>query len=258
MLPGKTYTIDDYLSILWRRKWLVIVPLILVGTTTAVVTWRLPNQYRATAVIEVAPQRVPSEYVQATVTSSPTERLASLREQVMSRTRLEQIILEFNLYPDLRRAGIMEDVIERMRREIGLDIPTGRGARSESTSFTISYVGANAQVVTRVTERLTSVVIDENLKDRARAGLEARGAPRVGDQLRVAGAVGHALVVRLRWRRGLSDDRRRRDVGALDPRGDRGADVVLDRLQLRAWRGSTNVIARPERPTRPVRPMRCT
>jgi polysaccharide chain length determinant protein (PEP-CTERM system associated) len=168
MLPGKTYTFDDYFHILWRRKWLVIVPLLLVGSTTAVVTWRLPNQYRSTAVIEVTPQRVPSDYVQATVTSSPTERLASLREQVMSRTRLEQIILEFNLYPDLRRAGIMEDVIERMRRDITLDIPAGRGARSESSSFTISYVGGNAQVVTRVTERLTSVVIDENLKDRAR------------------------------------------------------------------------------------------
>ena len=169
MLPGKTYTIEDYLRIVWRRKWVVILPVLVVGAATAAVVWQLPNQYRSTALLEVMPQRVPSAYVQPTVTSSPEERLRSLTQQILSRTRLEEIVREFDLYREERATGIMEDVITRMREnDITLSVPERGRDEGGASSFTISYVGNDADTVRRVTERITSLVIEENLKDRER------------------------------------------------------------------------------------------
>lgn len=165
MVPGKQYSIEDYLSIAWRRKWLIAIPFVVVSIVTAVVARYLPNRYRAEAVLQVVPQRVPTDYVQPTVTSLPEERLRSLYQQILSRTRLEQVIRDFELYADERREMIMEDVIQLMRSEINIDIPQ----RNESTAaFRVSYVGNDARTVMRVTERLTSLFIEENLKDRER------------------------------------------------------------------------------------------
>ena len=115
------------------------------------------------------PQRVPSAYVQPTVTSSPEERLRSLTQQILSRTRLEEIVREFDLYREERATGIMEDVITRMREnDITLSVPERGRDEGGASSFTISYVGNDADTVKRVTERITSLVIEENLKDRER------------------------------------------------------------------------------------------
>src|SRR5262245_40701063 len=155
MLPGKTYTIEDYLRILWRRKWVVILPVLLVGAATAAIVWRLPNQYRSTALLEVMPQRVPSAYVHPTVTTSPEARLRSLTQQILSRTRLEEIVREFDLYRDERAAGTMEDVITRMRENaITLSVPERGRDEGGASSFSISYVGNDADTVKRVTERI--------------------------------------------------------------------------------------------------------
>ena len=61
------------------------------------------------------PQQIPESYVQPTVSARLEDRLASLNQQILNRTRLEQIIREFNLYPQERRTAIMEDVVDRMR-----------------------------------------------------------------------------------------------------------------------------------------------
>ena len=160
MLPGKTYTIDDFARIGWRRRWALLIPLIAVVIGTAVVAHYLPNKYRSETVILVVPQQVPESYVQATVTSKIEDRLQSISQQILSRTRLERIIRDFDLYADDRRTGIMEDVVEGMRtKDIKVDVLKG-------DAFRIAYVGDHPQTVMKVTERLASLFIEENLRDR--------------------------------------------------------------------------------------------
>jgi polysaccharide chain length determinant protein (PEP-CTERM system associated) len=159
MLPGKAYKPEDVLDILRRRAWVLLVPFALVSAAVAAWAYRLPDQYRSETVVLVVPQRVPESYVKATVTTRIEDRLQSLTQQIMSRTRLERIIQDFNLYAEQRRTGIMEDVVERMRREIDLQVVRG-------DAFRISYVGDNPRTVMRVTERLATLFIDENLRDR--------------------------------------------------------------------------------------------
>src|SRR5690242_17305478 len=111
MLPGKKYTPDDFLRIAWRRRWYIAIPAVVIASATAVVSVFLPNTYRASTSILIVPQRVPVDFVKPTVTADLGERLNMITQQILSRTRLERIIQEFNLYERERQRMIMEDVI---------------------------------------------------------------------------------------------------------------------------------------------------
>ena len=159
MLPGKQYKPEDILRILWRRIWMLLVPLAVVSAATAVAARKLPDQFRSDTLILVVPQRVPESYVKATVTTRIEDRLQSISQQILSRTRLERIIQDFNLYVEERRVGIMEDIVEKMRKDIEVQIVKG-------DAFRVSYIGSEPRTVMKVTERLASLFIEENLRDR--------------------------------------------------------------------------------------------
>lgn len=160
MLPGQKYTAEDLARLLWRRKWLVVLPTV-VGLVAAVVyARRLPDLYRSETVILVVPQRIPDTYVKSTVTGRIEDRLATISDQIVSRSRLERIILDLNLYPTERQTGLMEDVVARMRADIG------RVQLNGKESFRVSYVSGDPRTAQLVAQRLASLFIEENLRDR--------------------------------------------------------------------------------------------
>ena len=159
MLPGKVYKPEDLLQVLRRRAWVLIVPFAIVSAATAVFARLLPDQYRSDTLILVVPQRVPESYVRSTVTTRIEDRLQSIQQQILSRTRLERIIQDLDLYKEQRRTGIMEDVVEGMRRDIAIQVVKG-------DAFRVGFVGQEPRTVMRVTERLASLFIEENLRDR--------------------------------------------------------------------------------------------
>ena len=159
MIPGKRYTPELILAIAWRRKWLIAVPAVLIAMLATAYIYYLPNRYHATSLILVVPQRVPESYVRSAVTTRIDERLQSISQQILSRTRLERIIQEFNLYADRRKADLMEDIVDRMRRDIDVDIVKG-------DAFRVGFSSPDPRQAMRVTERLAAFFIDENLRDR--------------------------------------------------------------------------------------------
>jgi len=160
VIPGKQYTPEMVFSIIWRHKWAILVPAVLISVAVAAVTYRLPARYKSDTLILVVPQRVPETYVRSTVTTRIEDRLQSISQQILSRTRLERIIQDFNLYADVRKTSIMEDVVEQMRlNDIKIEIVKG-------DAFRVSYIGDDPRTAMRVTERLSSLFIDESLRDR--------------------------------------------------------------------------------------------
>ena len=108
----------------------------------------------------VVPQRVPDEYVKATVTSPIEDRLSSISDQIMSRSRLERIITDLNLYRgDRAKGALMEDVVRRMRADIKVTVESKDG-------FRVNYISDEPSTAQKVTERLATLFIDENLRDR--------------------------------------------------------------------------------------------
>ncbi len=159
MIPGKQYTPEVLLQIVWRHKWRIVLPFLVIAPAASLVTYRLPNLYRSDTLILVVPQRVPESYVRSTVTTRIEDRLQSISQQILSRTRLERIIQDFNLYADRRKTDLMEDVVGGMRKDIDLAIVKG-------DAFRVSYTASDPRIAMRVTERLASFFIDESLRDR--------------------------------------------------------------------------------------------
>jgi len=160
--PAKAYTTPEYIEILRRRIWYLVIPFILILTGATGYAIFAPRLYKASTLVLVSPQRIPEAFVQATVTSRVEERLQSIAQEVLSRTRLEQIMNDLKLYQEERKSLSREEVVALMQKDIKIELPT---RKEESKGFfTISYIGRDPNTVTTVANRLSSQFIEENLK----------------------------------------------------------------------------------------------
>ena len=162
--------IDRALEMWSRRKWLALPVFVapLVAVISAVLF--LPSIYRSTATVLIEGQQLPAEFVRSTVTSAVDTRLQAITQEILSRSRLDELITRFGLYRDLRRRVSLEEVIERMRKDIQLEL---RGVKQmekdrATTAFTLSFRGSDSVTVAQVTNALASFYIEENLKVRER------------------------------------------------------------------------------------------
>jgi polysaccharide chain length determinant protein (PEP-CTERM system associated) len=167
------YAIRDYWRMLLRRKWFILVGTFAIAFATAAVVYFLPNEYKATTVILIEPQKVPNSYVNSTVTESSAERLAGLREQILSATRLNQVIDEMGLYKQLKNKMGPEQVVQKMQKDISVEpasVSTHHGEKVVG-AFSVSYTNSNPVVAAQVTNRLASLFIEDNIKDREQSVL---------------------------------------------------------------------------------------
>lgn len=145
------------------RGWIFLgtVILSLAGCTFVLL---LPDRYKATTTILVDPQKVSEKYVSPTVSSDPGQRLTTITQQVLSATRLQQIIDDMHLYPELRGKMSREEVIELMRKDIAITVK--QGSSSGLSAFTIEYEGRQREQVAQVANQLTASFIEWNVKSR--------------------------------------------------------------------------------------------
>jgi polysaccharide chain length determinant protein (PEP-CTERM system associated) len=170
MLPGRQVSIGGLLNALRRWRWLVIVPAV-VGIMGGLLASRfLPSLYRSDALIQIVPQRVPESYVSSTVTEGVEDRLRAISQQVLSRTQLEKLVTDFNLFPEERGKLPMEDVIVRMQSRVTIEpvavARTPAQRNSESEAFRIAFDYEEAATAQKVVERLASFFIDTNARER--------------------------------------------------------------------------------------------
>ena len=116
-----TETPTDYLDVVRRRKWSLILPILVLLSIAASVALVLPPIYRSTSTILIEEQEIPPEFVMATVTSYAVQRLQSIKQRIMSSSRLLEIINRFNLYAELRDNKTTEEIVEQMREDIQLE-----------------------------------------------------------------------------------------------------------------------------------------
>jgi len=154
----KPFDIHDYTEIFLRRIWYILIPFTVIMVAAILYAFSLPKMYRATTLILVTPQKVPDTFVRPTVTSRIEDRLQSIGQEIMSRTRLELVIAEFKLYSEEAKSLTREEIIELMRKNVQVEIKGKEGY------FTISYIGKDPRTVTMVTNKLASLFIEENLK----------------------------------------------------------------------------------------------
>src|SRR6476619_6950313 len=155
---------SEYLRILQRRKWLIVLPVIAITAAVGLVVYRLPNLYESVTLIVVKPSTLPTTVVPTVTEDNLTRQLTSIAQVVTSRSSLEPLIEKYELYKAERQRGEpMEVLVDYMRANIKVEVNTSRN--DITNGFNITYRGRNAKTTQAVTAELASKYIDEQTKN---------------------------------------------------------------------------------------------
>jgi polysaccharide chain length determinant protein (PEP-CTERM system associated) len=165
MLGHRSLNIEDYLTILKRRWWIIAVPAVILPVVAVAVSFFVTPQYTSQTLVLINQQKVPENIVKPVVTEDLTSRLASMREQIMSRASLEPIIKKYNLYDSLH--SDMDARIAQARKNIGIE-PIQSEIRSNGLpGFKIFFTAGDPQTAQQVCAEITSLFTSANVKNRA-------------------------------------------------------------------------------------------
>jgi len=164
--PVETIKPEEIIEIILRRRWYIIIPFCLSMIVGICFVLTAPKIYTSDTLILIQPQRVPEEFVRSVVSADLDSRINTISQQITSRTNLEKIIDEFNLFPKQEHDKIfMEDKVDVIRKRISVNLIRQR-RRGPADAFSISFKGKDPKTVKDITNALANYFIIENLKFR--------------------------------------------------------------------------------------------
>lgn len=146
-----------------RRPLLVVLPWLAIIALSVVALFVLPKRYRSSTLILVESEKVPDSFVARVATDDRSRRLENLWPEILSRTRLEQVLTDTNPYPDV---DSKTQAVDKMRASITVNLKGNDG-------FTIEFVHRDPHKAQEVTDRLATLFIGETVKAR---GQQVEGA----------------------------------------------------------------------------------
>jgi len=158
------FDLPRYLGLVRRRHMQFLIPLLLGWLTVWGASWVLPSRYRSGTLILVEQPTMPKDYVTPNVNDDLQDRLRSITQQILSRTRLLHIIDQLNLYADAHGRLTPDDKVERMRKDIEIELV--RDGEGRVSAFNVYYSSRDPHVAQQVTSELTNLFISENLEVR--------------------------------------------------------------------------------------------
>ncbi|HVF21513.1 MAG TPA: GNVR domain-containing protein [Pyrinomonadaceae bacterium] len=151
-------TPGEYLKILKRRKWLIILPVIAVATAVGYVVYRLPDVYESSTLIVVKPSTLPTSTIPTVAEDGLTRQLSSISQVVGSRSSLEPLVQKYDLYRLERQRGEpMESVIDIMRDAIRVEVNKTR--QDITDGFDIAFRYRDPKIAQAVTAELAGKYI---------------------------------------------------------------------------------------------------
>jgi protein tyrosine kinase modulator len=158
-----------------RRKWLGLFLFAAPAAALLSLALNLPNLYTSTATVLVEQQQVAEGFMKSSVTGEADTRLNLIREKLLNRAGLLELVTRFNLYPELRKRAPEEAVVDRMRKDIVLELKELQRqvyGRDGTFGFKVSYRGRDPEVVANVANTLATQYVEENLKMRTHQATE--------------------------------------------------------------------------------------
>jgi succinoglycan biosynthesis transport protein ExoP len=161
------FNLQHYLGVVRRRHLQFLIPLFIGWALVWGASWVLPPRYQSSTLILVEQPTMPKNYVTPNVNDDLQERMQTITQQILSRTRLMNIIEEFNLYASDHSKRTADEKVELMRKDIGIELV--RDARNQITSFNVTFSSRDPRMAQHVTSELTNLFINENLEVRQQA-----------------------------------------------------------------------------------------
>jgi len=173
--------IGDYLEVLKRHKKIVIYPAIFFILLTTAVALLLPATYKSTGLILIESQEIPSDLVRSTVTSYADQRIAVIKQKLMTTAKIMAIIKKYNLYPEERRKLSSSALVEKFRHSMFVDMvqanvtdPRSGRSKRASIAFNVSFIDRNPRVAQQVANELVTEFLSENVKTRTARATETK------------------------------------------------------------------------------------
>jgi polysaccharide chain length determinant protein (PEP-CTERM system associated) len=171
MLGHRILNVQDYTTILKRRWWVIVLPMVILSLTALGVSFLVDPQYVSQTLVLIEQQKVPEDYVRPVVAEDLNSRLASMQEQILSRSRLQPIIERFNLYGNSHLG--MDARIDKVRKDITIRPIQSEIARSNGLpGFFISFRAGDPHTAQSVCSEITSLFLSQNLHEREQASEE--------------------------------------------------------------------------------------
>jgi polysaccharide chain length determinant protein (PEP-CTERM system associated) len=149
----------------WRRKWLIVLPTVAVAAGVAYGVWKLPNVYESTTLLTVRPASISTTAIPQLSDSELTIRINNITQDVTSRSTLEPMIKVYDLYARERARGAsMDELVEQMRtKDIKINLNTSRN--DITNGFFLSFRSSDPRSAHDVTEALARKYVDAQRQD---------------------------------------------------------------------------------------------
>ncbi len=165
--------LGDYLSILRRRKHWIIWPAAFICLLSVAVALYLPNVYKSEATILIEGKQVTDALVPSTVTTYADQRIQTISQQVMSRSKILSLVEKFGLYPEAKEKLATDALVEKMQKAIAItpisaEVKTPRSDRPSlvTIAFKLAFSGKDPAQTQRVASELASFFLSQNIQER--------------------------------------------------------------------------------------------
>ena len=176
MLDGEenTRSIGDYINVIRRRKRVLVITAGVVMTVIILAAFLWPKTYRSQAIILIEQQDIPTDLVRTTITSYAQQRIEEIKQRIMTIGNIIGIVEEFELYTERELERITRtEIAENFRRAVSIrpisaEVVDPRSGRPSQAiiAFSLSFDGEVPSKVQKITNEITTLYLDENLKDR--------------------------------------------------------------------------------------------
>jgi succinoglycan biosynthesis transport protein ExoP len=175
-------SLSDYLVILKRRRYQLLMPAAIVIILAVFLALGLPATYTSTATILIEEQEIPRDLVRSTITNFAAQQIQVITQRVMTVNNIQQIVEKYNLYDQgddksrLPRTEIAELFSESVNLDlVSADVIDPRSGRptQATIAFTLSFDDGNPSAAQKVANELVTLYLNENLRTRA---IKASGA----------------------------------------------------------------------------------
>src|SRR5687768_17321126 len=156
----------DYLSVLKRRKFWFIVPLLVCVLVGGALAMLLPREYKSQAEIGIADPTLSPELLRGVQSVDARERQRAISQQLLSRSVLERVVREERLSPNRPVEDTAANLRARVEENIEVPNPIGRSGAGKDgiESFRLGYVDSSPERAQRIANRLATVFVEENSK----------------------------------------------------------------------------------------------
>ena len=168
MVRNGEISVADVKRILRRYWWIPAFITVTLGAIGLAASLVLPKKYTSSTLVLVEQPTIPKELIKPVITDDLNQRMASMKAQILSRSRLETIINKFNLYPQERQTTHMEDLVEKLKSAVHVELiePLAGSADREPPGFNVSVTFDNPQLAQQICQEITSMFMEQNATGR--------------------------------------------------------------------------------------------